>query len=381
MSSLGQLHRTPLHDQVADLLREEMRDGRWQEWMPSERILLAKLNVSRKTLRDALRLLVNDGLLTVEPRQGYRIASQGVVMGTAPSRRLMELGLICPEHIFSMPPYVIKLVDIVRGLCAEAGFQLEVLEGRRFARVDPGRMMPKVVRSFPKACWILIMADEKLQRWFERSGTPAVIYGNVYPGIGLSSVGIDYRACVRHAASMLLGRGHRRIALVAYDQKMAGEKESLAGFQEAFKAYGGDGAVALLLPRPDDDADALCRQIDRIMASASPPTAFVVCRTHHYATVASHLARRGRRIPEDVSLLCRGEDTFLHFLRPKPAFYRANIQTLARSLFAHLLDVVNGTAKKSDQVTKIPELVSGESLGPGPCAGGIFPSRVNNGKS
>jgi LacI family transcriptional regulator len=358
-----------LHDQVADLLREEMRDGRWQEWMPSERILLAKLNVSRKALRDALRLLVNEGLLTVEPRQGYRIASREIIEETAPSRRRMELGLICPERIFSMPPYVIKLVDIVRGLCAEAGFQLEVLEGRRFARVDPGRMMPKVVRSFPKACWILIMADEKLQRWFERSGTPAVIYGNVYPGIGLSSVGIDYRACVRHAASMLLARGHRRIVLVAYDQKMAGERESLAGFKEAFKAYGDEGAVALLLPRPDDSADALCRQIERIMASASPPTAFVVCRTHHYATVASHLARRGRRIPEDVSPLCRGEDTFLHFLRPQPAFYRANIQTLARSLFAHLLDVVNGTAKGSDQVSKIPELVSGESLGPGPWAG------------
>jgi LacI family transcriptional regulator len=230
--------------------------------------------------------------------------------------------------------------------------------------------MPKLVRSFPKACWILIMAGEKLQRWCDQNGTPAVIYGNVYRGIGLPSVGIDYRACVRHAAAMLLRRGHRRIALVAYDQKMAGERESHAGFCEAFKEHETEGAVPILLPRSDDDADALCRQIDRVLASASPPSAFVVCRTHHYATVASHLARRGRRIPEDVSLICRGEDTFLHFLRPKPAFYRANIQTLARSLFTHVLDVVNATTRNADQVRMIPGLVKGESLGSGPAAVG-----------
>ena len=44
--------------------------------------------------------------------------------------------------------------------------------------------------------------------------------------------------------------------------------------------------------------------------------ALIVCRTHHYATVATHVLAAGRRIPGDISLICRGEDTFLHFLAP-----------------------------------------------------------------
>ncbi len=366
MSSLGQLHRHPLNHQVTEIIRQELLAGRWRQWMPSERTLLLQFNVSRQTLRDALKRLVAEGRLSVQPRRGYRIEEKKLSRrGAAPPVR-NELGLVCPEPIYSMSPYVIKLVDIVRRLCAEAGMPLEVFEGRRFARGDPGRVMPRLVRSFPKACWIVILAGEALQRWFERSGTPVVIYGNVFPGIGLPSVGIDYRACIRHAASLLLGRGHRRVVLVAYDPRMAGEKESLAGFHEAFRLHAGNAALPLVLSRPDDDADALCRQIDWLLRSASPPTAFIVCRTHHYVTVASHLAARGKRIPADVSLVCRSEDTFLHFLRPRPAFYRANIETLARSLFNHLLDVVNGTARAVDQVRKVPDLVAGESLAPAP---------------
>jgi DNA-binding LacI/PurR family transcriptional regulator len=357
-----------LVDQVAAVLRREIAAGRWREWLPGERSLIKTFNVSRPTLRGALQQLVAARELVLYPRHGYRIGRGRTGRSQAAKPAATELGLICPELIYSMPAYVIQVVDLLRAMGAEAGLHLEIFEGRRFARTDPGRFMPQLVRSHPKACWIPIMADRRMQQWFARSGTPAVIYGNVYPELRLPAAGIDYHACLRHATTLLLAKGHHRIALVSYDLRWAGEQESLAGFREALRAGSHEDAVAFEVARPDDDVVALRRQVDRLLDLARPPTAFIVCRTHHYATVATRVLERGRRVPADVSLVCRGEDTFLHFLSPAPAFYRVNVELLARRLFRGVLRVVGGATQPDEQHRLVPQLVPGASLGAAPAA-------------
>ena len=237
--------------------------------------------------------------------------------------------------------------------------------------------MPLLLRSHPKACWVAIMADHRLQEWLAQAGVPAVLYGNRYSEIDLPSVGIDYRACVRHATAQLLARGHRRIVLVNFDPQRAGDQESMAGFHEAFAALGPNatgakgpstpGTKAIVISRPDDDVAALQRQIDRILDTRRAPTAFIVSRTHHYATVATHLMRRGWDVPTDASLISRGDDPFLHFLCPAPAHYRVNIELLARRLFRTVQRVMGGARNLRDQFQLVPEYVAGETVGPAPC--------------
>jgi DNA-binding LacI/PurR family transcriptional regulator len=368
MKPLAHPRRVLLADQVAQAIEAEIAAQRWREWLPSERSLQRILNVSRQTVRAALARLAARKRIVVNPYRGYRIVplsrtarakAKAKTVAPAPSR---ELGLICPEPVYQMPPRFLQVLDIFRALCAEGGLNLEVIEGQRFMRTDPGRLMPRLVRTHPKACWILVLANRRLQEWFAGSGEPAVVYGNVYPGVSLNGTGIDYHACIRHAASHLLTKGHRRIGFVAYDLRRAGEEASWRGFQEACAAHRGDDAVPTLIERPDSDADALCRQLDSALRARHRPTAFVVSHTHHYATVATHLALRGLHVPDDVSLICRSEDPFLQFMRPTPAFYRANMEVAARLLFERVRHAIDGTAKPGDQRLLIPELVQGGSV-------------------
>jgi DNA-binding LacI/PurR family transcriptional regulator len=368
MRPLTPPRRLLLADQVAQSIEQEIANRRWREWLPSERTLQKLLNVSRQTVRAALARLVERRRIAVEPYRGYRIASAASKRARPAAAPLREVGLICSEPVYRMAPRFIHLLDILRALCAEAGLNLEVLEGHRFMRTDPGRLMPRLVRTNPKACWILVLGNRRMQEWFERSGLPVVVYGNVYAGVSLASAGINYRACIRHAASLLLAKGHRRIAFVSYDLRRAGEEDSVRGFKEAFAIHG-QSATPILLERPDADSDALCRQLDGVLRLPKPPTAFVISHTHHYATVATHLASRGLRVPVDVSLICRSEDPFLEFLRPKPVFYRASMEVAARLLFDRVRQAIDGTARAGDQRLLVPELVAGGSVA-APRAGG-----------
>ena len=377
MKPIAPPSREFLPDRVATLLRREITAGRWRDHLPGERTLARVLNISRPTLRAALTQLVAAQELEVSPRNGYAIRRPGRVRRAARAVRGGELGIVCPERIYSMPPHVIQTVDILRGLSAEAGLHVETFEGRRFARTHPRLVMPRILRGRPDACWVAIMADRRLQEWLNASRTPAVLYGNRYPGVDLPCVGIDYRARVRHASAQLFARGHRRIVLVNFDSDRAGDQESMAGFHEGLRRRPGnpesradkqkaEAADAMVISRPDDDVTALRRQIDRLMGMRPPPTAFIVSRTHHYATVATHLSALGWRIPEEVSLMSRGDDPFLHFLCPAPAHYRVNIELLARRLFQAVQRVMSGGRGQGGAVQLVPEYVQGETVGPGP---------------
>ncbi|MEM7774674.1 MAG: GntR family transcriptional regulator [Pseudomonadota bacterium] len=62
----------PLYHQVAEIFRQRIADGEWRqgEKLPSLDALIAELGVARVTVREAIKLLRNDGLLKPERGRG-----------------------------------------------------------------------------------------------------------------------------------------------------------------------------------------------------------------------------------------------------------------------------------------------------------------------
>lgn len=82
-SQLGPLTRdtaTPLHDQISALLRAKVDAGDWPEHykLHAEEDLAAELEVSRGTIRRALRTLIEEGLLKQVQGRGTFVTGQGV---------------------------------------------------------------------------------------------------------------------------------------------------------------------------------------------------------------------------------------------------------------------------------------------------------------
>ncbi len=70
---MTRLGRAPMYQQIADALREQIADGRLapEAKLPTEAELRAEYDVSRETVRKALGVLVNEGLVISARPQGH----------------------------------------------------------------------------------------------------------------------------------------------------------------------------------------------------------------------------------------------------------------------------------------------------------------------
>lgn len=88
--TLSTSHRQPLADEITAKLRAMIHSGEWplQQRIPSEPELMAKLGVSRGTLREAVKALAHSGMLEVRRGDGTYVRATSEMSGAA--RRMYQ---------------------------------------------------------------------------------------------------------------------------------------------------------------------------------------------------------------------------------------------------------------------------------------------------
>jgi LacI family transcriptional regulator len=215
----------------------------------------------------------------------------------------------------------------------------------------------------PHGCWILTLSNAVIQRWFAKNEVHCVVAGSVHAGLSLPYRDLDHRAMCRHAAGVLLGLGHRKLAFVTAKSQQAGDLESDTGFVEGVQKSWHAGAEAYVC-RHDGSVTGIDHALRRLMEQSLPPTAMLVANANHYLTVVSTLALMGRRVPQDVSVISRDDAPFLSYLVPTPARYTAGVQVLTRSLLRLVLQILSGDLTAQRGIRLMPEFIRGGSLAP-----------------
>jgi DNA-binding LacI/PurR family transcriptional regulator len=350
------LQRASVIEQVAAAVRDGVRRGEWEDWLPGERRLCEELHVGRNTLRAALRQLAQDGVVDIRPGEGTRILQSPTARR---SRGEHLVGLLSPEPLERLRPRQALWIDELRGRLAENGSLLKVVHGPQFFRANPASALQRLVEQEKCGCWILVLSNKAAQQWFERRGIRCVIAGSCHEGVNLPFVDIDYRALCRHAATTLLRLGHRHVAFVTHVPEAAGDMLSEAGFMEGVRSFAGaEGSVV----HPGAGREAVAHCVRTLMERSGAPTALLVNNSYLYLTVFSTLTQAGRRVPHDVSLLSRDADTFLSYLAPLPACYLEDPHLFARKLARITAKLLHEVPARPPQVQLMPRFVKGGSV-------------------
>ena len=342
--------------QVAARIENEIAKATWRSWLPSERRLTDHLQISRRTVRTALAILIRRGLLQTVKSMGHRIVHRS----RAAASDTFTVGLLLPARLYDVRHYTILWIDDLRARLAERGAQLNVYTGSKYFSKRPEAALRSLVTQNPHSIWIAANASLPIQRWFAHGRPPCLISGSTHPGVSLASVDTDHRATCRHAVGVLWRQGHRSIALFTEDSGRVGDMDSEAGFADGLRQFL-PGAKPRLIRFTPGVAGAK-RALEQMIRSAGAPTAMVIGQARYYLTVVTIMAAHGLRVPHDISLLSRDEEAFFGFVVPEPAHYTIEPSKTSQAIL-HLLLLHMNKGPTARAVRLMPTFVAGGSIG------------------
>ena len=260
--------------------------------------------VSEKT-----RMRVLDAL----KKHGYvaNVAARGL-------RKAQTYTLLLHAHELTSP-WVIELARTCRASAAARGYMLVAVE-KTLETHTPDSVMASITQhGIDGVLWVGEPPPGGLQDpLFEH--IPVVAMGDPDRDLARDLVCDDEFSGTYAAARHVVGLGHKRIAIITGSLSHWYDRRAFAGLQAAL----GEARVTLDLSesviewdgQDGDDAETGERAIAKLLENPVRPTAVLVGSDHAAAGVIREARRRGIAVPEDLSVIGKGNYPFCDVLDP-----------------------------------------------------------------
>ena len=313
---------------IADELGNEIASGKLRpgELLPPERVLCERWNVERTTLRRALALLSDEGLIEKRPGVGSIVRDRSkelisfITTGGSADQAAQVNEL---EHHFMSP-----VCDCFSRICAKNG-RREVsvtLTGNVEGRLES-------FRNLLDSSQALVLADNIPMNFLEtakRVGKPCVLFSQREKGF--RSVLCDNDSGLSQAVDCLYALGHRNIAFLGGDERFLNSRARVDGFKRAMQSHGLNGEVIQCGWSDVSGYDGFLKLI-----SINPAITAVCCVNDQVAYgVCKAVNELGKKVGVDVSVIGFGDTKYSRDFEYQITSVRIPPERVARELWRAL---------------------------------------------
>ncbi|MDH7602814.1 MAG: GntR family transcriptional regulator [Armatimonadota bacterium] len=294
----------PKHFQLREAIRRDVlvRGLRPGDLIPSERELVRIYDVSRVTVRRAIRDLVEEGFLRREGRRGTFVNDITRTSTWSVGNQSKLIGVLISRIQTSFSDELLGGID---DCCHEHGYSVlfgatdeDIDEAtRRIERMASGGVLGFII--VPIACDDYVQVNTELLESISRRGLPYVLLDRYVPGIKADTVVSDNFDGAYRATKHLIDLGHKRIGFVGYF-KCSSVEDRIAGYKKCLMDHGILPDDSLVVnPRPEEVKRAAAELVRR----APDMTAIFAVNDAKAMLVWESLTELGLRVPKDIALV------------------------------------------------------------------------------
>ncbi len=336
-SSINQTRPVKLSDQLANVLRDAINTGQFLpgQPIPSERELCEAHSLSRTTVRRAIDLLVEEGILHRVPGSGTFVSEiDHVQVGEA------MVGLIVPTLA---NPFFAELSNTIEQHAIERGYQILVGQSDYSNNYESSYMMRYADNRSVKGIIIVPNVDTLslgAYQYLVDKGTPFIFVARYTDQIVADAVSTDHFVGAKRITEYLIEMGHQHIA---YIEGLPHQPNSrLLGYRAALsnaKIPICDDLTVLL----DQPAELAGLNGGRqLMQSGREFTAIFARNDITASGVLRGLNEAGLRVPDDVSLVGFDSTKLSTHLQPPLTTVDHTMSEIGRQAVNFLLDRIEG---------------------------------------
>lgn len=345
---------------IYDDLKKSIMDGTYGEnsLLPTEQSLSLHYDVNRSTLRKAMQLLADEGLIEKKPGKGTIVLSRqpetrepsGVVSNK-------NIGFLLPRGNLITEPFYSTLFSLLEQKFQPKGCSLIYTtlddEDDMAAKIAPLGLSGIVFVSNVSQKHIHLAVENKF---------PCALVNSCFSE--LPSILSDNKQGAYLAGRYLIENGHRRVAVLAGVRSYISNQERMIGIKRAFFEAGCPLLPELILETDSwlyETAEPLFTKFIAAHRDALPTAVFAF--NDRLATGAVNAIRKaGLSVPEDISVIGYDNLGYFNSVSPKMATVETHIDMIAEATVSQIMWQLHGGRCMGIRILSPVEVVEGETV-------------------
>lgn len=332
-------------EQMALHLSQLIRDRRLTGKLPGILSLATEYDVSPATMRSAIRILEEQGWLSHGGAGKPRVAQIPEKISSEPVRSLNVS--ILPGIPFLDEDAIFQRVVLQAQMSIDfAGHHCRMAtKSQQDLHHDPERIA-RYVMDHPADAWILIGPHQSVAQWFIDQKIPAICIGGVIKDLEIASTGMvgieEFERCLRH----LLNLGHRRIVFLWPEYRVTQPEDSHIQILTKVLLEAGVPVGSYHVPKWKPTPEGL-REVLEEQFRFTRPTAIITTYGKWMTGVLTFIAKKGLRVPHDLSLFSLSDDDWFAWTHPKISCLRGDDFQMAKRVSRWVDALAKGKADRS----------------------------------